>query len=182
VAEALWLDLLRESQTKIAQFNCILGVLLLYTVVALESTRLGGHTIIDHFASCLFACRQHSLQLLILDSTVFESQISHSVVLESIPPLCTPSYVLPCCPLPGESRARSHSHRRNPQISDSCQDPVALQVVDPVDRVTRETTFSCNNDIKQGRYAVLPTGRTTQAGISRPGLVGRPGRPGISTF
>ena len=30
--------------------------------------------------------------------------------------------------------------------------------------------------------AVLPTSRTTQAGRSQPGLVGRPGRPGISTF
>jgi hypothetical protein len=33
-------------------------------------------------------------------------------------------------------------------------------------------------------YSLLvpPTGRTTQAGTSRPGLVGRPGRPGISTL
>jgi hypothetical protein len=87
VAEATWPDLLRESQTKIARFNCTLGVLLFYTVMALESARLNDHTTIDHFAPCLFACCRRSLPLLILDSIVFESQISHSVVLESNPPL-----------------------------------------------------------------------------------------------
>src|SRR2546423_6646823 len=50
----------------------------------------------------------------------------------------------------------------------------------------RQEIFDGGNEEKRGGdyvvAAVLPTGRTTQAGTSRPGLVGRPGRPGISTF
>jgi hypothetical protein len=48
--------------------------------------------------------------------------------------------------------SRSHS-RRNPQIPNSCQDPVTPQIVDPVDRVTRETTLCGSGDIEQGRDA-----------------------------